>query len=1049
MKNLFIVISDVHISLKNLEISLKVLRQALEKARELNVPLIIAGDLNDTKAVMRSEWVQALINLFQEFGSVEIHIIDGNHDLNNKAGSASSLAFLHLIDNVYVYHTAEEVEFGGVPFCLLPYQKTKKEFLEAIERIACNKLICHQGFQGAFLGDYVVDDSSIDPEELKDFELVLSGHYHRHQWVGDNIMYFGSPFTVNFGEAGHDKFIWQIYHAEGKVNCQPIATQVRKHIQFTLEPDYGLKLMPNELQNAREEDLVKVIMKGPKEFALSRPPITHPNITLVPDIQHQSEERISQEIAHEPIKVIESYLEKAYTTFDKEELKTFLWTNIADILNSLSNKVRKKIKVHKAIANNFLSYEKLEYEYTSKGLTLIEGHDEDYDISTGAGKSSFLDVACYGLFGKTSKKLKADEVINRKAGKNMFVQIELTVDGQTMLITRYRKDQEYDNDFLFAYAGQGEPTRGKDSIETQKLLEKELGIDMEMFLISSYFTQFGAIDNFLSSSDSDKKKLISEICDTKIYDEIVEELKQVLKRLLNKKASLEDAHIAQSSKVDVIQGNVSNYQTKMEEYEVSKKNNITMLEQQGEAWENKNASELVDLMTQSSNFESNKKTRINKAIEDQKLWDSQEALNVEKIKENINYKTTQRNEYLAKSELPQQPSFDEETSKIQSKLTIISNLKEEIAKLDVEIGTKDRIIRGYNTKIDEANSINVESKCLSCYQPISKEHIGKHINEIKVLIENEDREQKILLAKRSQIKESTKVQSELEVRLKEIESERYKYQTLLSTYQQNKRVAEDLLLDISNLESSLLNRQANPHSYTIEAINKESNPFLDKIELNKLSINPFVDKIKEESERINPYTQMFHDEADKLKAEENKLSELDSEAGALQKEIDFCNWWKDAIHIYIKSYLTDSFIDQVNEYTNDKLNQMFDGILSFNMSAQQESGKTTKEKINVTIYNKNEECSYNSLSGGERCRICLALNLAVRSATNINIGFIMFDEVLNGLDEVGKSQVMRVFKELESEYESVFVIDHTTEFKSLFTNNIMIRKSNGVSEIVE
>ena len=63
-------------------------------------------------------------------------------------------------------------------------------------------------------------------------------------------------------------------------------------------------------------------------------------------------------------------------------------------------------------AKNFLSFREFQYSYSAQGLTNIDGHDDDLDVNTGAGKSAFMDLPCYAFFGKTSKDLKADEVIN-------------------------------------------------------------------------------------------------------------------------------------------------------------------------------------------------------------------------------------------------------------------------------------------------------------------------------------------------------------------------------------------------------------------------------------------------------------------------------------------------------------------------------------------------------------------------------------------------------------------------------------------------------------
>ena len=91
------------------------------------------------------------------------------------------------------------------------------------------------------------------------------------------------------------------------------------------------------------------------------------------------------------------------------------------------------------------------------------------------------------------------------------------------------------------------------------------------------------------------------------------------------------------------------------------------------------------------------------------------------------------------------------------------------------------------------------------------------------------------------------------------------------------------------------------------------------------------------------------------------------------------------------------------------------------------------------------------MSGGERCRVCLAVNLAVSDITAKSLrksfNFLMLDEILTGLDDAGKKQTMILLKELELKFDTIFVIDHAEEFKSYFTNKILIVKRNDVSTI--
>ncbi len=1044
--NLFVAISDVHISLKNLSVAIQVLKQALDKARELKVPLFIAGDLNDTKALMRSEWVEALIQLFgKEYKDVLIYILVGNHDLNNKNSSQNSLMFLNLIQNVAVLDQPSHLTFGDVEFGIIPYMANKEEFLAASDRIASAYLLCHQGFMGAFMGDYVVDESSVDPKLLKDYKQVFSGHYHKHQRVEDNIMYFGSPFTVNFGESKQEKFIWVIEKAGSELNARPILTNVRRHIQLTVDYETDLK---DEIVN--KNDLVKIIRKGTKEFALSKVDYSRigtTNITVVPDIISQSEHRISSEIISQPLKVIDTYLESCTTDFDKPTLRQFLLTIVKDVLEKNQSNIHKDYKIVSVEGEQFLSYSSFSYNYESNGLTLIEGYDEDFDISTGAGKSTFLDFPCYGIFGKTSKDLKADEVVNRTAKKNCWVHTKIRMDDGEYLIKRYRKHKEFENDLVMILPN-GKELRGKDNKETQKLIEETIGETYEIFLRKTYFTQFGAIDKFLSSSDTDKKDLISKITDTQIYDEMVKVIKETIKKLGVKIDGL-------FMEINGIESSIQTLVTKndqivqaSQQFEVTKEARVKALTLAMTQFDTIKAQELGAFQIQKESWDTSNQNRAQEYLNNSTNWlnDLRARLTqIETTTATLNERKSSLEQQLV---IPEAPNWEAQKADFSSKLEVISNLEGEVSKIRGLIQAETTKKKELELEIKEKESAPDSSTCSLCLQIITPQHIGNQVRSLMNKISTCEVNIATWNDKIVKIQESFKVKDQYQKELDEIKRQEFEHNSKVEASDKISDEIKRVETDLNTLSVEYHNKPINPWTNQIVVTKAGINPVIQQMESKTNEVNYYIQRLEDEKNTQNPHTQLI----DQTKIELEIKNKLLAEKQKLKDSLDTCSnyafWWKEALHVNIKSYLTDSFLDEANKIANQHLQEMFDGILSINMSAVTERGKSTKEKISTVIYNKNQECSYNSLSGGERCRVCFALNLAISKTIKKKSNIIMFDEVLNGLDDVGKSQVMRVFKQLEAEYETVFVIDHTSEFKSLFTNNIMVKKSNDISKVV-
>src|SRR5579862_1378127 len=102
VKSLAVLVSDVHYNVHTLKLADAAMRMAIVKANKLEVPLIVAGDLHDTKANLRGECVNAMIETFKQCNKPP-YIIVGNHDRINEKSHEHSLNFLapycHIVDS--------------------------------------------------------------------------------------------------------------------------------------------------------------------------------------------------------------------------------------------------------------------------------------------------------------------------------------------------------------------------------------------------------------------------------------------------------------------------------------------------------------------------------------------------------------------------------------------------------------------------------------------------------------------------------------------------------------------------------------------------------------------------------------------------------------------------------------------------------------------------------------------------------------------------------------------------------------------------------------
>lgn len=221
-----ILISDLHFTPQTLELASEAFLMAQNKAVELKVPLIVCGDTLDTKDIMRAQCVNRVIDLVQSRKNLCHIFLIGNHDMTNEKSSTHSLNFLSLLSNCELIDTPRHV----MDMYLMPYQSSTSEFKKHISDKA-GIILCHQGVQGANMGHYVQDKTSIGQEEVAG-KRIISGHYHKRQDIplkDEGLWsYVGNSYTLSAGEAFDPPKGFQILMEDGSLEFVP--TNLRKHV---------------------------------------------------------------------------------------------------------------------------------------------------------------------------------------------------------------------------------------------------------------------------------------------------------------------------------------------------------------------------------------------------------------------------------------------------------------------------------------------------------------------------------------------------------------------------------------------------------------------------------------------------------------------------------------------------------------------------------------------------------------------------------------------------------------------------------------------------
>ena len=195
------------------------------------------------------------------------------------------------------------------------------------------------------------------------------------------------------------------------------------------------------------------------------------------------------------------------------------------------------------------------------------------------------------------------------------------------------------------------------------------------------------------------------------------------------------------------------------------------------------------------------------------------------------------------------------------------------------------------------------------------------------------------------------------------------------------------------------------------------------------------------------------DKSAEIKQINNDISKIKkSKSTLLSKQKDL----QAVVEIYsnkgVISHVLDLIMPYINTQANEYLGVLTENSITVKINPQSEAKNgNISEKLNIEVNNLNGGNLYERNSKGEEKRIDLAISLAlqdyVMSKSTMKTNFIAYDEVFDGLDEVGTERIMHILKERVKDIPTVFVISHNDKLKELFEKTIRITKQKGLSTI--
>lgn len=183
---------------------------------------------------------------------------------------------------------------------------------------------------------------------------------------------------------------------------------------------------------------------------------------------------------------------------------------------------------------NFMSYTDVHEPLRFEGI-----HVAVLTGANGHGKSALLDAITWALWGRTRARA-VDELIHTGTS-DMEVEFEFALDDcqYRVIRKRQRRGKGGTSDLQFAVKsedGSFKPLTERSVTETERAIERTLRMSYDTFVNSSFIQQ-GRADNFTTNSATERKRILAEILELGLYDELEARAKE---RFKTREAQLSD-----------------------------------------------------------------------------------------------------------------------------------------------------------------------------------------------------------------------------------------------------------------------------------------------------------------------------------------------------------------------------------------------------------------------------------------------------------------------------------------------------------------------------
>ena len=766
-------------------------------------------------------------------------------------------------------------------------------------------------------------------------------------------------------------------------------------------------------------------------------------------------------------------------------------------------------------AENLCAFRSLAYTLQQGVTTLIFGNNKDNDSqqSNGAGKSALLECIAVGLTGSPLRKIRTEEIINDAAEQcRIILHLANDASNEELIIARSIPRKGASTVACKLYRG-GELVTTDEAVQHSvdaynKYILEKLGITREELLNNFILSKY-RYEDFLSSSDKEKKEIINRFSNGILVDEAIARVEEDIEPLSSEQQKIDLELAGIDGRIEMLQEQIAKEVAAGEERGRNRETRIAELEEAI-------ASKREYIRTHKETLTGIDATiaEVDKADKELQALESSDTSLEECLKAidavmtllpdarrtdwNHTLKLKKEDLLLAQSSLENlDASVNHAEAVLKEKYDAFEKFKVQYTDFVTQYGDRcgeysirlqeiDKTLRSLASRLEElrrkrrvisagidelSNKLAGSITCPKCgheflvAQPNFDIEAGtkelrlrqQQLSEINGNIE----------AEQNSSEEAEVQQSKLNSERRTLDSDRSRWEQELSDHE---RAVCSATSEVERAEHNRKRTKAEVAAMQdeIDSIRRKAfDEFFGNIDERNATLSRERRKIVEDIRSAECAIETLQEtirEVNEMAAEDLTLSlrktleqekQRSMETAKRKFEVD------DKVRalevqrerfVQFKTYLANTKIEALSRITNEFLIGIGSDIrIRFDGYTVLKSGKV-REKISISLLRDGVDCgSFGKFSAGEAARVNLATILAMQKLVNANcddekgLDLLVLDEILEAVDEAGLSSM---FDALNALGGTVLVVSHGNVAEG-YPHKLVITKENGESRIGE